>query len=185
MKKILLVLCSFIVFWITACNNLSENNINNSSTTQPENKTKTIYKDDNGINLFINKYNKLYNPNITSNMITKKHIAGRDRDNVVTITNDKLEINIYNNHGLNNEYNISVYVGYKKNVDVTIDDYKLQFMKFIKLFDENLSDEDINNYWNDMISTYHSSYDINDIDIVTMTNNNSIDYFKLTKDLKL
>ena len=53
------------------------------------------------------------------------------------------------------------------------------------MFDETLSDEDINNYWNDMISSYHSSYEINDIDILTSTNDGKIQYFKLTNDIEL
>lgn len=32
-----------------------------------------------------------------------------------------------------------------------------------------------------MISTYHSNYDINEIDITTSTNNGTILYFKLKK----
>ena len=59
------------------------------------------------------------------------------------------------------------------------DDYKEYFVKYIKMFDETLSDDDINNYWNDMISSYHSSYKINDIDILTSTNDGKIQYFKL------
>ena len=186
MKKILLlILCSSIVLAITGCNNSNENNINSPSTIQVENKVETIYNDDEGINLFINKYNELYDPDITSDMLSKMHIAGSDRDNAVTVANDKFEINIYDNHELNGKYNMSVYVGYKTDINATIDDYEDQFTKFIKLFDETLSDEEINNYWNDLISSYHSSYEINDIDIVTMADNNSIDYFKFTKDLKL
>lgn len=184
-KTLLLILCVTIIFGITGCNNSSESDRNSISNIQSENKVKTIYTDDEGINLFINKYNELYEPDITSDMLSKTHIAGNDRNNVVTVANDKLEINIYDNYELNDEYNMSVYVGYKTDVDATIDDYKVEFIKFIKLFDETLSDEDITNYWNDMISSYHSSYDINDIDIVMLTNNGNIDYFKFTKDLKL
>lgn len=165
-------------------NNTTEKQNNNSVTTE-KNNVQAIYQDDEGINLFINRYNELYEPDITSNMLSKKHIAGSDRDNVVTITNNKLEINIYDNYSLNNEYNMSVYVGYKTNATATVDDYKVQFTKYIKLFDDTLLDEEIDNYWNDMISSYHSSYEINDIDIVTSTNNGTIQYFKFTKNLKL
>lgn len=83
------------------------------------------------------------------------------------------------------KYNISVYVGYKKDVQATLDDYKEQFIRYIKLFDDTLSDDDINTYWSDMISTYHSSYKINDIDVLTNTNNGTIEYFKFTKNLEL
>lgn len=80
-------------------------------------------------------------------MLTKPYINGSDRDNVVTILNDKLEINIYDNYKSIVQYNIiSVYVGYKIKIEETQDDYRQQFIKYIKLFDETLSNEDINNY---------------------------------------
>ena len=184
-KALLLILCGIVIFGMTGCNYSGKNNTDSALNTQEEKKVDVIYKDDEGINLFINKYNALYEPDITSDMLSKKHIGGSDRDNVVTVANNKLEINIYDNYGANGNYNMSVYVGYKTDVDANVDEYKQQFSNFIKLFDQSLSDEDINNYWNDMISSYHSSYDINDIDILTMTDNGNIDYFKLTKDLKL
>ena len=117
-------------------------------------------------------------------MLSKKHIGGRDRDDVVVIANDKLEIIVYDNYSSKGKYNMSVYVGYLAK-DLTSDDYKEYFVKYIKMFDETLSDDDINNYWNDMISSYHSSYKINDIDILTSTNDGKIQYFKLTNDIEL
>lgn len=186
MKKILLLgLCGVIIFGITGCNNSNKQKPDSTSNKQVEKKVDIIYNADKGINLFINRYNELYDPDIISDMLSKKHIGGSDRDNVITVANDKLEINIYDNYELNGEYNMSVYVGYRTDVEVSIDDYKQQFSNFIKLFDPSLSDGDINNYWNDMISSYHSSYDINNIDIVTLTENGSIKYFKLTENIKL
>ena len=117
-------------------------------------------------------------------MLTKKHIGGRDRDDVVIVSNDKLEIILYNDTSiLSDDYKVSVYVGYT-NTNETIDDYKKQFITFIKLFDESLSNNDIDYYWNDLISSYHSTYEINDIDIVCNTNVGTITYFKLTSKIK-
>ena len=167
---------------IQTTNNEVENNVNFIEEIE---YVEVIYEYDNGINLFINKYNEANENKITSDMLIKKHIGGKDRDNVVTVANDKLEIVIYNNYESSGKYNISVYIGYKAEIKATLDDYKEQFIKYIKLFDETLSDNDINNYWNDMISDYHSSYEINDIDILTSTNNGNIEYFKFTKNLEL
>jgi hypothetical protein len=168
-------------------NEVKEENIINESK-QNESKTieniEMIYKDDEAINLFINKFNKNNENKITSDMITKKHIGGSDRDDVVSILNDKLEINIYDNYGSKGKYNMSVYVGYTK-VKATLDDYKEQFYKFIKLFDDTLTNEEIENHWNTLISEYHSSYKINDIDLGVNTNEGSITYFKFTKTIEL
>ena len=165
-----------------AINSKNENNIDSIEDKQ---KVEIIYEEDNGINLFINRYNETNKNKITSNMLFKKHIGGKDRENVVTVDNNKLEITIYNNYESNGKYNMSVYVGYKAEEKATLDEYKEQFIKYIKLFDQNLSENDITNYWNDMISTYHSSYKINDIDVLTSTNNGTIEYFKFTKNLEL
>lgn len=176
---LIIILCFFIDN--QTMNNELENSANSNEKVEQGEK---IYADDDGINLFINKYNKINENKITSDMLSKKHIGGNDRDNVVTVANDKLEISIYDNYGDNYKYNMSVYIGYKAGIAATLDDYKEQFIKYIKVFDENLSDSDIDRYWNDMISDYHSSYKINDIDVLTYTNNETIEYFKFTKNLE-
>ncbi len=184
MKKIFLLLIYItILFSITGCYNTSTNTTNEINNEEEKINIETIYADNEAINLFINEYNNINSPKITSEMLSKKHIGGRDRDNVVVVANDKLEIIIYDNYSLDNKYNMSVYVGYSAK-DLNSDDYKEYFIKFIKLFDKSLNDEEINNYWNDMISSYHSSYKINDIDITTSSNNGKIEYFKLTNNIE-
>lgn len=163
----------------------SENQDNNTAISKEELKVENvIYEYDKGINLFINKYNEINQNEIKKEMISKKHIKGTDRNNVVNIKNDKLEINIYDNYSINNNYNISVYVGYTQ-IKSEQEDYKSQFVKYIKLFDNNLTNEQIDYYWNDMLSSYRSNYTINDIDILTLVNNGVISYFKFTKNLQL
>lgn len=185
MKKIILLLISItVLFSLTGCSDISTDKTTETNDNKDKVNVETIYADNEAINLFINKYNSVYNPKIASEMLSKKHIGGRDRDDVVVIANDKLEIIVYDNYSSKGKYNMSVYVGYLAK-DLTPDDYKEYFVKYIKLFDETLSDDDINNYWNDMISSYHSSYKINDIDILTSTNDGKIQYFKLTNDIEL
>lgn len=185
MKKIILLLISItVLFSLTGCSDISTDKTTETNDNKNKVNVETIYADNEAINLFINKYNSIYNPKITSEMLSKKHIGGRDRDDVVVIANDKLEIIVYDNYSSKGKYNMSVYVGYLAK-DLTPDDYKEYFVKYIKMFDETLSDDDINNYWNDMISSYHSSYKINDIDILTSTNDGKIQYFKLTNDIEL
>ena len=160
------------------------NNSNVSSTTQNNENTINIpvcYEYDTSINLLINKYNENYDPDITSDMISKKHINGRDRDDVVNIfNNEKLEVIYYGNNKYNNEYSMSVFIGYKNETRYTNEDFKNEFIKYIQLFDENLSENEINTYWDDMISEYRTSYKINNIDISSNIINGKVEYFKIT-----
>ena len=97
MKKIFMLLISItILFSITGCIDDTTNKANETNSNKEDVKIETIYADNEAINLFLNKYNNLYSPKITNDMLSKKHIGGRDRDDVVVIANDKLEIIIQN-----------------------------------------------------------------------------------------
>lgn len=195
MRKIVLalLLCSIVLMGITGCVDVDNMAVNESvnqnvEETEPTPEVKsmeTIYADDEGINLFINKFNEINENKITADMLRKKHIGGRNRDDVVSVSNDKFEINIYRNFGSNGKYNMSVYVGYYPQIDATPDDYKEQFINYIKVFDNTLTDEEINNHWDTLLSGYHSSYEINDIDMLVSSDTGTIQYFKFTKTLEL
>ena len=191
MKKsiINIILCMIIMLSVAGCAkiNNSINDTNNNQKANAEEKENIVeyYKYDESINLFINKYNNKNTPSITSDMITKKHIGGRDRDNIATIFNEKLEIILYGSNKSNELYSMSVYIGYKPNVDSTNDDFKEQFIKYIKVLDDSLTDDDINNYWSDMIAEYRSGYKINKIDITPNVINGKLEYFKMTAKIKL
>lgn len=191
MKKsiINIILCMIIMLSVAGCANINNsiNDTNNNQKANAEEKENIVeyYKYDESINLFINKYNNKNTPSITSDMITKKHIGGRDRDNIATIFNEKLEIILYGSNKSNELYSMSVYIGYKTNVDSTNDDFKEQFIKYIKVLDDSLTDDDINNYWSDMIAEYRSGYKINKIDITPNVINGKLEYFKMTAKIKL
>lgn len=191
MKKsiINIILCMIIMLSVAGCANINNsiNDKNNNQKANAEEKENIVeyYKYDESINLFINKYNNKNTPSITSDMITKKHIGGRDRDNIATIFNEKLEIILYGSNKSNELYSMSVYIGYKPNVDSTNDDFKEQFIKYIKVLDDSLTDDDINNYWSDMIAEYRSGYKINKIDITPNVINGKLEYFKMTAKIKL
>ena len=191
MKKsiINIILRMIIMLSVADCANINNsiNDTNNNQKANAEEKENIVeyYKYDESINLFINKYNNKNTQSITSDMITKKHIGGRDRDNIATIFNEKLEIILYGSNKSNELYSMSVYIGYKPNVDSTNDDFKEQFIKYIKVLDDSLTDDDINNYWSDMIAEYRSGYKINKIDITPNVINGKLEYFKMTAKIKL
>lgn len=157
------------------------------ATTTPTTAAKTIetiYADDAGINLFVSRYNELNEDKITADMLSKEHIGGRDRDDVVSVKNDKFEINIYDNYGSNEKYNMSVFVRAYRQQEVTPDEYKEEFLKFIKVFDNTLTPEELNNHWETILSDYHSSYKINDIDMQLRSEKDKIEYYKLTQNIE-
>lgn len=206
-RKILLELLSFIILLSTvgctdihkidtnseqAPNGLMEEHSNQTSPasipnyndTETEENIEILYADDEGINLFINRYNEINENKLTTDMLYKAHIGGQDRDDCVRIKNDKLEIQISKNYGANGIYNMSVYVGYTQ-AEASLDDYKEQFINYIRVFDDSLSNEEINNHWNTLTSGYHSSYTINDIDVTVSSDVNKMTYFKFTKSIEL
>ena len=102
----------------------------------------------------MNKYNEINDPDITSDMVSMRTLRGHDRPDIVGISNDKLEIWIYGKDMIGDE--MAVYVqGYSRN-NVTNDDLKEEFIKYSKVFDDNLTDEEIDKYWNNMLSGEYS-----------------------------
>lgn len=186
-KKLIGIFIIFACFFVMCGCDLSNNKKSNNNTindTKEKSDIKVYYKDNESINLFINEYNKENDPDITSEMISKKHIKGSDRDDVVTVSNDKLEINIYENYKISDSLSMSVYVGYKPQIQNQNEDFKEQFIKYIRIFDNTLTNDEIENYWNDMISEYRTSYNINDIEVMLSISNGKVSYFKLTSKMK-
>lgn len=120
-----------------------EENIGNNNIKISE---EVIYGDDNGINEFIKKYNQLYSENpITSEKISKAHIGGSDRDDVIDILLNNSQIRISNEYETRNQYKIGVYIDNLKKENN--DNVKEMFFTFMKVFDSTLSDEKLETYW--------------------------------------
>ena len=98
----------------------------------------------------MNKYNEINDPDITSDMVSMRTLRGHDRPDIVGISNDKLEIWIYGKDMIGDE--MAVYVqGYSRN-NVTNDDLKEEFIKYSKVFDDSLTNKEIDEYWDKMLS---------------------------------
>lgn len=112
-------------------------------------KEKLIYKKDESINSFLNKYNEINDPDITSDMVSMKKLEGKDRPSIVDISNEKLEIWIQGKNMFGNKMAVAV-LNHSDNV--TNDDFKEQFIKYSKVFDDSLTNKEIDEYWNKMLS---------------------------------
>lgn len=112
-------------------------------------KEKLIYKKDESINSFLNKYNEINDPDITSDMVSMKKLEGKDRPSIVDISNEKLEIWIQGKNMFGNKMAVAV-LNHSDNV--TNDDIKEQFIKYSKVFDDSLTNKEIDEYWNKMLS---------------------------------
>lgn len=153
MKKIIILLLCLVLVSCGTTNksksttkNTSENS---SSGVKKKSKEKLIYKKDKSINSFLNKYNEINDPDITRDMVNMRTLRGKDRPDIVGISNDKLEIYIYGKSMFGNKMDVFVQ-NYSDNV--TNDDFKDQFVKYSKVFDDSLTDEEIDEYWNNMLS---------------------------------
>lgn len=148
-----------------------------------ETTVELIYPDNETINVFLNKFNVINDPNISSDMISKRHIKGSDRDDVVNVSNDKLEISIHGGGPLFKNMFISktaVFVGYT-NTGETNEDFKNQFIKYIKVFDDTLTDKDILELWDRMISENSDSFHtIKQIEVHISVDDEIVRYFKIT-----
>ena len=112
-------------------------------------KEKLIYKKDKSINSFLNKYNEINDPDITSDMVSMKKLEGKDNPGIVDISNEKLEIWIQGKNMFGNKMAVAV-LNHSDNV--TNDDLKEQFLKYSKVFDDSLTNKEIDEYWNKMLS---------------------------------
>lgn len=120
-----------------------ENIANNNNIGISE---EVIYGDDNGINEFIKKYNKLYSENpITSEKISKAHIGGSDRDDAIDVLLNNSQIRISNEYETRNQYKIGVYIDNMKKENN--DNVKEMFFTFMKVFDSTLSEKKLEIYW--------------------------------------
>lgn len=180
---ILIILC----FVFSGGNNTENTNTNAENTdisnTNIENETNEnlveYYKDDAMINLFINKYNQLYDDKITTEMLTAYDNNGKIHKNQVQLSIDGLEVLL-----TGNTTNISVYI---ENTSDSNSDEALRNLtkKIVKVYNQDVTDGQIEEY----LSNQDSSSDIQTHDgleywINREVDNNMINYIKLTGNLE-
>ena len=97
----------------------------------------------------MNKYNEINDPDITSDMVSMKKLEGKDEPSIVDISNEKLKIWIQGKSMFGNKMAVAVQ---NSSDSVTNDDLKEQFIKYSKVFDDSLTNKEIDEYWNKMLS---------------------------------
>ena len=168
MKKIIILLLSLVLISCGTTNkskSITKDTSGNSSSGVKV-KDKLIYKKDKSVNSFLNKYNEINNPDITSDMVSMKKLKGKDKPGIVDISNDKLEIQIQGKKMFGSKMAVIVQ-NYSDNV--TNDDFKDQFVKYSKVFDDSLTDEEIDEYWNNMLSGKNRGKKLKNIKVDMMT----------------
>ena len=149
-KIIILLLCLVLVSCGTTNKSKSiTKDTSENSSSGVKVKDKLIYKKDKSVNSFLNKYNEINDPDITSDMVNMKKLKDKDKPGIVDISNDKLEIQIQGKKMFGSKMAVIIQ-NYSDNV--TNDDFKDQFVKYSKVFDDSLTDEEIDEYWNNMLS---------------------------------
>lgn len=184
-KIIILLLCLVLVSCGTTnkskstTKNTSENS---SSGVKKKSKEKLIYKKDKSINSFLNKYNEINDPDITRDMVNMRTLRGKDRPDIVGISNDKLEIWIYGKGMFGNKMDVFV-GGYSQNPS-TNEEFREQFIKYSKVFDDSLTDEEIDEYWNNMLSGEYSENKLKNIEVSKSIFYGKVEYFKIEGDIE-
>ena len=115
--------------------------------TQSNNFLKLSEKDK-SINSFLNKYNEINDPDITSDMVSMKKLEGKDEPSIVDISNEKLGIWIQRKNMFGNKMAVAIL---NNSDNVTNDDLKEQFQKYSKVFDDSLTNKEIDEYWDKML----------------------------------
>lgn len=151
-KVIILLLCLVLV----SCGTTNKSKSTTKDTSgnsffgvKKKVKEKLIYKKDKSINSFLNKYNEINDPDITGDMVSMKKIEGKDEPSIVDISNEKLGIWIQSKGMFRNKMAVAV-LNHSDNV--TNDDLKEQFIKYSKVFDDSLTNKEIDEYWDKMLS---------------------------------
>ena len=150
-KIIILLLCLVLVSCGTTNKSKSttkDTSVNSFFGFKKKVKEKLIYKKDESINSFLNKYNEINDPDITSDMVSMKKLEGKDSPSIVDISNEKLGIWIQRKNMFGNKMAVAIL---NNSDNVTNDDLKEQFQKYSKVFDDSLTNKEIDEYWDKML----------------------------------
>lgn len=177
MKKRYLIIFFIIIFLITGCaKEIPQENINKPI----ENEEEIIYEKDDGIQKILSLYNKLFpNDSIQKEMITTYYHHGREHDNQIQFTLEGNKITLSNRYSDNNQYNIEIVLHNDIDDNDKVRDIAFRFMK---LFNNSLTDDELNNFWEEENkSNFPNKKELEGIDynVRTKVGSNEIEYMTI------
>lgn len=150
MNKKYLILFFATMFLISGCS-MNSNSSEVLNENVEKNKEEIIYESDKGIQKFLILYNKLFSDNkISKDMLTKYNHHGSEHDNQAKFILEGNEIVLSDNYLLDNQYNIDIVINNDMNDENVVKEITL---KFAKVFNENLSSEKFDEFWDKMRSS--------------------------------
>lgn len=157
MKKIYLLI--FIILIVTGCTQKIDNFTDDNLSSEKKELVE-YYPDDEMINLFINKFNELYpQEKISSDMLSVYHHHGKDHKNQIQLYLKDLEVTITGTKGINRVELFIDNIGNDSN-----DVVKELTMKFTRVFDPDLTEQQLSEYWTEHISSKTGTTEYNNIE---------------------
>ena len=161
MKKIVLsvIIICILAITLTGCsdNIIEPNNENVTDMKETINELAEIYKDDELINKFLNKYNELYvDEPITSEMLTVYYHHGSYHKDQVQFTIQGMEITLTGGSFTNK---VSVFIEKENNTDDSA--LRNLIKRFVKVYNNEITDAQIEEHLNNQgdgsdIETYEN-----------------------------
>lgn len=114
-------------------------------------EVEIIYPDNKVVNLFLVKFNQLYpDEALHEGDFFKYSHHGKTEDERIIFYEEKHEILVSGPGGLfakDDDYTVKVMIEYRPKVDSTEEDFKAAFFKYARVFNQELSDETLEEYW--------------------------------------
>ena len=155
MKKIIILLLCLVLVSCGTTNkskSTTEHTLENSFFgVKKKVKEKLIYKKDKSINSFLNE--------------------GKDEPSIVDISNEKLGIWIQRKNMFGNKMAVAIL---NNSDNVTNDDLKEQFQKYSKVFDDSLTNKEIDEYWDKMLKGKNRGKKLKNIKVKRILNTHNL-----------
>ncbi len=181
--KIGIIVAIWVFFIVVAVIGFMSNKdaakVSSTDETTQTNSLATYYQDDELINLYINRFNEA-NPDyqISSSELKKYHHHGRDHDDQVKFTKDGFEILISHN------FELQVFIDDKSDT-YSEEEYKKMFLRFGKAFNLELTNEQLTNYWEQVLSSSTDSISFDDFKCEKrLTGDNRLYYIQINGKLE-
>lgn len=195
-KYIILFIALLMLVFTVGCSNINKpiaDNIDlNDKVTQQEETTTTptaepeeiIYEYNETIQQYLTKHNKIYSDSkITPNMVSKDYHHGREHDDQVNISTWS-GVTISHTYVNGAENGIQVFIDNPGNRS-TNDELKEIFVHYIRVYDGEITQEKIDEYWNQISASEYTNYfDIDDFEFAVSNGISALSYVSIKSEVK-